>query len=190
MTPKPNECASIHESAQIVRRSVEAAGCEEIDAVITPAEFAREIRDRHHLDHGDSNPGQLRQFPGRGLPGAFARKGADMHLVNDLARQPDACPFLVAPAEPRGIHHTGRAVWPLRLETRRGVRVECFRLVDAEAVERARVRRDGAGEVSATFRLERMERPLRLILRAAFQHDVQAFRFRRPDPKMRPAFAD
>ena len=133
----------VHESAQIVRRSVEAAGRKEIDAVITPAEFARKIRDRHHLDHGDSNSGQLRQFLRRRPPGAFARERADMHLVNDLARHFDALPVLIAPVEPRGIHDTRRPVDSLRLETRRGIRMECFRLVDPKAVERAGVRRDG-----------------------------------------------
>ncbi len=40
------------------------------------------------------------------------------------------------------------------------------------------------------FRFERMEGSLRIIFRAAFQDDVQAFCLRRPDPKMRSAFAD
>jgi len=49
----------IHEGAQIVGRSVQPRGSEKIDAVITPAEFTREIRDRHHLDDRDPDPRQL-----------------------------------------------------------------------------------------------------------------------------------
>jgi hypothetical protein len=50
----------IHERPQILWRSVESSRGEEIDAVIAPAIFAREIGDRHHLNHRDPDSRQLR----------------------------------------------------------------------------------------------------------------------------------
>ena len=55
--------SEINEPAQIVRRAIEPAGCKKIDSVITPAKFAREIRDRHHFNDSDSDARQLCQQP-------------------------------------------------------------------------------------------------------------------------------
>ena len=50
---------AIDEAAQVVGPTVEAGGREEIDAVVAPAEPAREFRDRHHLDQRDPRRGQF-----------------------------------------------------------------------------------------------------------------------------------
>ena len=65
-----------------------------------------------------------------------------------------------------------------------------FPPVDAEAVERARLRRNRSGKISAALRGERMESSLRLVFRAAFQDNVQSRRFRCPDTKMCPPIAN
>ncbi len=44
----------IDEAAQIVRAAVEAGRREQVDAVVAPAELARELGDRHHLDQRDA----------------------------------------------------------------------------------------------------------------------------------------
>src|SRR5438105_2384523 len=68
--------------------------------------------------------------------------------------------------------------------------MECFPFVDPETVESACLRRKCSGKISAALRFERMESSLRLIFRAAFQDNIQAFCFRRPDPKMRQTFSN
>ena len=70
-----------------------------IHSVVTPTEFPGKIRDRHHLDHRDSNARQLRQLFRRGAPGALGRKCADVHFVDNLAFQRDARPLRVGPFE-------------------------------------------------------------------------------------------
>ena len=77
MTPKPSECASFTNARRSSGVPYSRRGGEEIDAIITPAEFAGEIRDRHHLDHGDSDPGQLCQFLRRRPPRSFLGESAD-----------------------------------------------------------------------------------------------------------------
>src|SRR5437870_9358878 len=104
----------VYESAQIIWRSITATRRKQIDAIVTPAEFARKISDRHHLDHGNSDPGKLRQFLRGGSPGAFVREGANMHFINYLARHAKALPLLIAPAEARRIDHTRRPMGSLR----------------------------------------------------------------------------
>ena len=64
-----------------------------------------------------------------------------------------------------------------------------FRLVNPEAVERSSIRVYCAGKISTVFGFERMKSPLGLVFRTAFQDDIQAFRFWRPDAKMCPAVA-
>ena len=64
-----------------------------VHAVVTPAEFPWEIRDRHHFDHGDPDVRQLRQLLGRGVPCPFFGECADVHFVDDLAFQFDPRPL-------------------------------------------------------------------------------------------------
>ena len=50
---------SIDKAAEVVRRSVEPRRSIQIDPVVTPAEGAREIGDRHDLQAGDPNTREL-----------------------------------------------------------------------------------------------------------------------------------
>src|SRR5436190_15840537 len=106
-----------HKSAQIIRRPIKATRRKQIDPIVTPAVLAWKISDRHHLDHANSDPGQLGQFLRRSSPGAFLGKRANMHFVNNLAWHAKALPLLVAPAEARRIDHTRRSMGSLRLKT-------------------------------------------------------------------------
>jgi hypothetical protein len=94
----------VHETAEVIGLAVEARGCKEIDAVVSPAEAAGELRDRHQLDAGDAELGQLLQLARRCRPRSLAREGADMHLIDDLPCHPRTRPLGVRPAEPRWIN--------------------------------------------------------------------------------------
>ena len=62
----------VHEAAEVVGRAVEPGRGEQVDAVVAPAEAAGEVGDRHDLEHGDPERGQLGQLapprPPRCLP--------------------------------------------------------------------------------------------------------------------------
>ena len=61
----PERVGAIDEAAQIVGLAVKPRRREQRHAVVTPAEAAGEIRDRHHLDDGDAELGEERQFVAR-----------------------------------------------------------------------------------------------------------------------------
>src|SRR2546430_14095093 len=111
----------VNELAQIVRGSVKMRRGEKIDSVVTPAKGAGEIGDRHHLNHGDSDPRELGQLPGRRLPGSLRREGAGVHFVDDLAFEFPPAPLRIGPLKLRWIDNAGGTVRTIRLKTRRGV---------------------------------------------------------------------
>jgi hypothetical protein len=49
----------VDEAAQLLGPAIGASGRPPIDAVIAPVPPAREVGDRHQLDRGDAEPGQL-----------------------------------------------------------------------------------------------------------------------------------
>ena len=80
----PTRVRGIDEAAKIVGRAVQARRREEIDAVVTPAEAAGEIRHGHDFDHRDAELGERGELARRRAPRSFARERADVQLVNDL----------------------------------------------------------------------------------------------------------
>ena len=79
----PQAVGTVHQGAQVVGRAVASGRGEEVHAVIAPVAPAGEVGDRHQLDGGDPQPGQLGQ-PGGG-PGEcpLGREGPDVQLVDD-----------------------------------------------------------------------------------------------------------
>src|ERR1700730_15346946 len=79
---------AVDKAAEIDRPAVEPGWCEEVDAVVSPAEPAREFRHGHNFEAGDTELGESRQLTRSGFPAAIRGKGADMQLVDDelLAR--------------------------------------------------------------------------------------------------------
>ena len=154
---EPEPVRRIDEGAQIVRRPVKPRRREQRDPVIAPAEPARKFRDRHHFDDADADLLQERQLVDRGRPRAFAREGADMHLIDDLAFASDALPGGVRPAIGGGIDDGARLVRPLGLRARGGIGQDALAAIDAIAVARARPRRGDMGAaVAVLFGLHRM----------------------------------
>ena len=92
MTASPLAWASIDELAEVVRAAVESGRREEIDAVVAPAKAAGEVGDRHHLQAGHAEPGQLWELARCRCPGAFDGEGADVQLVQHLSLEPGAAP--------------------------------------------------------------------------------------------------
>jgi hypothetical protein len=111
----------IHEPPRVVGRSVEARGREEVDAVVAPAELPGEIADRHDLDDGDPDLGQVAQFAARGLPRPLGGEGAHVHLVDHLPADTPALPPRVGPPIRRRVDHHRGPVRPLGLEARSGI---------------------------------------------------------------------
>lgn len=89
-------CA-IDERAKVVRRAVQSGWRVRKHAVVTPAEPAGKLRDRHDFDGGDPGLRQIRKVLHRGAPGPLAGEGADVTLVQHLPFQRDAAPRCVAP---------------------------------------------------------------------------------------------
>src|SRR6202521_4045132 len=112
---------AIDKAAEIDRLAVEPGWCEEVDAVVSPAEPAREFRHGHNFEAGDTELGESRQLTRSGFPAASRGEGADMQLVDNelLARAP--APRTVGPSEVPRIDDFGRSVRSLRLKSRRRV---------------------------------------------------------------------
>src|SRR5262249_51994464 len=51
---QPGSMSPVHEAAEVIRITVEPRGREKIDAIITPAEAARELAHWHHFNHSDT----------------------------------------------------------------------------------------------------------------------------------------
>ncbi len=154
----------VNEGTKIIRRSVEATGRKKINAVVAPAELTGEISDRHYFDRGNSNRDELGQlFGGRG-PGALRCESANVHFVNDLAAHLNSTPWLIAPRERFWIDDGGGTMRSLRLRTRSGIGMEIFRVIQTEAVERARSRRRYSGKISIRLGLQRVKSSTRLAI--------------------------
>src|ERR1700719_4805825 len=108
---------AIHKPAKVVGSSVEMRGREQLDAIVTPTETAREFSYGHHFQNGHARFSELRQMLLSAAPGTFLGKRADMHFINHLAGQRGAAPFLVGPFEYRGVDNFCWAVGAFGLET-------------------------------------------------------------------------
>ncbi len=123
-------------------------------------------------------------------PGPFGSKRADVHLIDDLSANALSLPVLVGPGKRARIHHTRRAMRSLRLRARSGVGMAALAFIDAEAIERACIRRCDPGEVSVGLGAQRMKRARRIFIRRRFQRDIHRPGFRRPNAEMRLAVTE
>ena len=142
---------AIHEAAQIVGPAVQPRRREHVDAVVTPAEPAGEVGDRHHFDDGNAGMRQLRQLALRGRPRPFACEGADVQLVDHLARQRHAAPAHVGPFEGARIDDLRRAIRARGLKPRSGIGVRMLAVIELELITGARTGGHDAAEITAIF---------------------------------------
>src|SRR6266404_116340 len=97
----PESMGAVDEAAKIHRTAVEPGWCEEVDAVISPAEPAREFRHGHNFEAGDAELSESRQLSRSGFPASVRGEGAHMHLVDDELLARPAAPRIVGPSEVR-----------------------------------------------------------------------------------------
>ena len=174
----------VDEPPEVVGPAVQMRRREQVDAVVPPSEPAFELRDRHHLDHRDPEPRQLRQFARGRRPRAGPRKRADVHFIQDRVFQLDTGPCVVGPAKCCRVDDLGRPVRTLGLKSRGGIGIEPRAAVDAETVSTPRVSRYDTAEVPVLIALERRSS-------ATAIHDyVQFGCARRPHAHVRSTFAN
>jgi hypothetical protein len=132
---------AVDEAVEINRPAVEPSWCEEVDAVVSPAEPAREFRHGHNFEAGDTELGESRQLTRSGFPAAIRGEGADMQFVDNelLARAP--APRTVGPSEVPRIDDFGGSVGSLRLKSRRRVGQSLFTPIETETIAHAGSRR-------------------------------------------------
>ena len=168
---------AVDEGPQVVRPAVEMRRGEEVDAVVAPAEAAGEFVDRHHVDHGDAEVLEEGQPVGRRRPAALRREGADMHLVEHLARHGDAPPGAVGPGEGLRVDDLRGSHGPLGLGTRRRVGIEGR--VGADAVAIAGPGRDPGQQDGVVA----VGLPRQGVFAPALQHQCHAVVVGSPDAK-------
>src|SRR5271156_429289 len=127
----PEGVSAVNEAAEISRQTIEAGWCEEIDAVISPAEPARKFSHGHNFEAGNAEFGERRQLVRGRFPISLWGEGADMHLVDDELFADAPAPRDVGPSEGPGIDDFRRAVRPLRWKPR--CRVGQYRLLPIES---------------------------------------------------------
>ena len=128
--------AGLDERLERSGTAVSALGCEGEHAVVTPAPASRKITERHELDGGDSESGQVIEARRRGVERPLGREGSDVELVENqlLPRAPP--PSAVGPLEGLRIDHLARPVDVVRLKARGRVGHETL-AVDAVAIPAA-----------------------------------------------------
>jgi hypothetical protein len=111
--------------------------CEEVDAVVPPAEPAREFRHGHDFEAGDAELGESRQLTRSGFPAAIRGEGADMQLVDDELLASAPAPRTVGPSKLPRIDDFGGSMRSLRLKSRRRVGQCLFTPIEAETIAHA-----------------------------------------------------
>src|SRR4029077_12379136 len=71
----PQSMGTVDEAAKIRRSAVEPGWCEEVDAVISPAEPAREVRHGHDFEAGNAELSESRQLSRSGFPASVRGEG-------------------------------------------------------------------------------------------------------------------
>ncbi len=188
---------AIDEAAEVVGRAVEARRRVQAHAVVAPAEPSREVRDGHHLEHGDADVREGGQLAHRALPGSLARERADVQLVDDRAFERNAGPRPIGPGKRARVDHAGGPVRPLGLKARGriGKRVAAVEAIAIEGTGSGVG--DRAREVAVGFAPEadRTRRPrarstvgsrsfARAAGRPAVEHDLDASMIGCPHPKV------
>ena len=90
--------AGIDKAMECLRSTVCAVRREEVDAVVSPASPAWELRDRHELDRIETQVHEVIEPRDRGVERAFRSEGADVELVDDRFAERKPAPFVAVPA--------------------------------------------------------------------------------------------
>ena len=108
----------VDQRLQVVRRAIAAVGRERQHAVVAPVALAGKIVDRHQLDGGDAQRGEV----GQGcLHAVEAAQSADMQLVEHRLVPRPAAPRRMLPAIGARVDDEARAMDVVGLGARRGI---------------------------------------------------------------------
>ena len=101
---EPGAVGGVDQPLQAVGPAVGLVRGPEVDAVVAPAAAAREVGDRHQLDRGDAQLGELGQVRDDRVERAVLRERPDVQLVDDQLLERHAVPAGVVPRPRTGIH--------------------------------------------------------------------------------------
>ena len=150
---------AVDEVAQVVGAAIEVRWREQADAVVAPAERARELRDRHDLQDRDAERRELVQVR---LGGRIVPSGVNVPMCNSYrtghamtsGASPSSCHAYAA-----GSIDFRQAVRALRLRPRGRVGIDLGVVAEQEAVAAARVARHFGRKVAVGFARSGQSRP-------------------------------
>ena len=128
---------SIDKAAEIIWPTIKPCRGKEVYPVITPAEPAGELRDRHDFNTRDAKTGERCELAGCRLPCALPREGADMQFIDDELLTWQAAPSDIRPTKGVRVNDLGRAVWSFGLIAGGGVRQDDLAAIETEAIAHA-----------------------------------------------------
>src|SRR5450631_3187911 len=94
---------SIDKATEIIGPTIKPCRSKEDYPVITPAEPAGELRDRHDFNTRDAKTGERCELAGCRLPCALPSEGADMQLIDDELLTWEAAPTDIRPTKGVGV---------------------------------------------------------------------------------------
>ena len=122
---KPMRMRILYQRLEFFGSTVAAVGREWQRAVVTPVTRPGKVPERHQLDGGDTQPGQLSELlPHRG-EGTLGCVAADVQLIDDRLLPWSAAPVGVGPVECPWIDNLARPMHVVRLVARGGIGHPC-----------------------------------------------------------------
>jgi hypothetical protein len=107
-----------NEDLQVFGRAIASLRRERVDAVITPVAGARRLRQRHQLDRGNAEIGEIAELFARRGVGPRLREAADMEFVGHDLFPGSTAPIRIGPVEGLRIDDLARAMDIGRLKSR------------------------------------------------------------------------
>jgi hypothetical protein len=111
----------IDQALEVRGRAVARVRRERQHAVVAPAALAGEVADRHQLERGDAEVGEVVEPVERGGERAARGEGADVQLVHDRLGPRPSRPAVVVPLVVERIDHPARRVHVVRVPARRRI---------------------------------------------------------------------
>src|ERR1700677_3446064 len=128
---------AIDKATEIIGPTIKPCRSKDVYPVITPAEPARELRDRHQFNTRDAKAGERCELAGCRMPCALPSEGADMQLIDDELLTRQAAPSNIRPTKSARVNDLRRAVWSVGLIAGGRVRQAGLAAIEAEAIAHA-----------------------------------------------------
>ena len=176
----PDGVSRVDEAAKVIGGAVKPRRCVQADAVVSPAECAGEIGDRHECDRRDAERRQVRESRGGGGPSSFRCEGPDVHLVEYLAVGPSA--------RARRCQSSRKRMNPRLATAHAGRRAGSATRDQGTVPDRRRAESGSVSHRGCPRRTRRSTRPApqRVQVRDRPPHDLDTRPDRRPDAEVAP----